>query len=57
MRILCLVDVVDVQLEERDHGLDDIAVGLVLVVGLVTFQQDLVQLLVELLDLLNVAEQ
>jgi len=57
MRVLGLVDVVDVQLEERDHGLDDVAVGLVLVVGLVTFQQDLVQLLVELLDLLNVAEQ
>ena len=57
MRVLCLVDVVDVQLEEGDNALDDVPVGRVLLVRLVPLEQDLVQLLVEFLDLLDVTEK
>ena len=57
MRVLCLVDVVYVQLEEGDHALDDVPVGRVLLVRIVPLEQDLVQLLVEFLDLLDVTEK
>lgn len=57
MRVLCLVDVVDVQLEEGDNALDDVPVGRVLLVRIVPLEQDLVQLLVEFLDLLDVTEK
>ncbi len=56
MCVLSLIDVVDVQLEEGNHALDDIPVGGVLLVGVVALDEDLVQLLVEFFDLLDVAE-
>jgi hypothetical protein len=57
VRVLRLVNVVNVQLEKGNHALDNVPVSGVLLVLLVPFQQYLVQLLVEFLDLLDVAKQ